>query len=69
MFDFFKKIKINMTGSAVVTLILGLILVVNPLGMTAAVCSLLGWLLLLMGVFGLCNHFIFAAGCQIRLSL
>jgi uncharacterized membrane protein HdeD (DUF308 family) len=69
MFDFLKRIKVSMLGSAVVTVVLGLILVINPLGMTAAICSLIGWFLLLMGVFGLCNHFIFAVGMSNSIEL
>jgi uncharacterized membrane protein HdeD (DUF308 family) len=69
MFDFLKKIKASMVGSAAVTVILGLILLIHPLGMTAAVCSLIGWFLLLLGIFGLGNHFLFLAGAPGSLEL
>ncbi len=39
MWDFLKKIKIGMMGSSIITLILGLILLLNPIGAIETVCS------------------------------
>lgn len=69
MWDFLKKIKVSMLGSAVMTVIIGLILVINPLGATVAVCFMLGWFLLLLGVFGLLSHFVFNPGMSNSIEL
>lgn len=69
MLDFLKKIKISMLGSAIITIILGLILIVNPVGATVAVCSLIGWFVLLLGVFGLLNYFVFNTGMSNSIEL
>ncbi len=61
MWDFLKKIKIDMLGSSVVTVVIGLVLLLKPLGATTAVCSMVGIVLLILGVFGLLNRFVFHA--------
>lgn len=58
MWDFLKKIKIGMMGSSIITLILGLILLLNPIGAIETVCSLIGFFILILGIFGLLNHFV-----------
>lgn len=62
MMDFLKKIKVGMLGASVVTLIIGLVLLIRPLGAITAVCSMVGVFLLVLGVFGLLNHFVFNPG-------
>lgn len=69
MMDFLKKIKIGMLGSSVVTLIIGLVLLIKPLGAMTAVCSMVGVFLLVLGVFGLLNHFVFNAGMSSSFEL
>lgn len=59
MWNLLKKIKIGMLSSSVVTVVIGLVLLLKPLGTTAAVCSLVGIVLLMLGIFGLLNHFMF----------
>lgn len=58
MWDFLKRIKIGMMGSAIITLIIGLILLVNPMGAIGTVCSMIGFFVLILGIFGLLNHFV-----------
>jgi len=59
IFALLKKIKINALASAVITVIIGFVLVLNPEQVTGTICTLIGWGLLIMGVFGLLNHFVF----------
>ena len=47
-----KKIKIGGLAAAVITIIIGLVLFLNPTEVSINICSLLGWALLAMGVFG-----------------
>ncbi len=62
MFEFLKKIKIGMMASAVITTVMGLVLLLNPLEVTATICSLIGWIILIFGVFGLLSYFVFNVG-------
>lgn len=39
----------------------GLVLLLKPLGATTAVCSMVGIVLLILGIFGLLNRFVFHA--------
>lgn len=69
MLDFLKKIKISMMGSSVVTIVIGLVLLLRPLGATEAVCSMVGMFLLILGAFGLLNRFVFHSGAANSIEL
>lgn len=58
MWDFLKRIKVGMMGSSIITLIAGLILLINPIGAIETICSMIGFFILILGIFGLLNHFV-----------
>lgn len=53
MFDFFRKIRLNITFSAVLTIILGIILVAVPGAAVKTVFLAVGWMLIVSGVVSL----------------
>lgn len=56
--QFLKELKLNITIGAVLTIVLGILLIINPQTIPIMVCKLIGIFLLIMGAFNLITNLV-----------